>query len=762
MKRIIIIFALSGLLTNAFDIHAKSPVVPSIIPFPAQLEMKEGFFTLSAGTQLTVNDNGLLTGETAYLQQELSAVFGRGLAQTGNGNALLLEISDGNSSSEGYRLDITPERIHLSAAHSGGMFYGIQTLKQLILSYRLSPEEEPPAAIRIPCLSVTDDPAFEWRGCMLDVSRHFFPVEYLKKQVDRLAFYKMNRMHLHLTDDQGWRVEIKKYPELTQKGAWRTFNRQDSFCMAIAKINPDFALDPRFIISGGNETLYGGFYSQDEIKDLVQYASSRHVEIVPEIDMPGHIMAAIKAYPELSCTGEAGWGETFSFPLCPCNEATFVFLENVLDEIISLFPSRYIHIGADEVDKTSWETSEACRNLMKENHPEQVADLQGYFVERIRKYLFSKGKEMIAWDEVMESKVNPGVHVMFWRDWIGDVPEKIAANGNRMIFSPTYPLYLSRRDSSLYPIYKATALLHKIPPGKQSLVMGAQANIWSEGTPSEPCADYLYYPKLLALSEVLWTVPDRQDWESFKQRIDKHFIYLDKEGIRHSQRTYALTPSIRVDTINKRLTVQLESEQTNPEIYYTTDGTVPTMKSLRYPADGIVVRGSAQLCAAVYDKGEIRMPVCKQMADYHKAIGRPVTYTLSWDKAYPANAENTLTDGLRGSERHNDHLWQGFTTDLDVIIDMRQMTTVSSFSATFIQSVGPGILTPEYVEVSLSEDGIRFEKALVIKNDVPETDRQLIFKKFHGVMKKKKARYIKVFAKNRDNRFLFTDELIIN
>jgi len=734
----------------------------SIIPFPAGMEIKKGYFTLSEETQLILKDQGQFTNETAYLQQFIHGFLNRKLTQAikGTRNILVIELCDEEMPKGGYRLDVTSDRILLSSPHKDGIFYGLQTLRQLLFSAQLRMQEGAEESLRIPCVSIVDFPAFEWRGLMLDVSRHFFSIEYLKKQIDLLSYFKMNKFHLHLTDDQGWRVEIKKYPELTRQGAWRTFNRQDSLCLERARFDVDYALDPRFIINHYDDPpLYGGFYTQDEIKDLVRYAQSRHVEIIPEIDMPGHMSAAISLFPELSCSGETGWGNTFSYPLCPCNEATYTFLENVLDEIAALFPSRYIHIGVDEVEKDSWADSEACRNLMKEMGFDKIEQLQTWFVDRIQSFLSSKGKEIIAWDEIMEGGINSDVNVMFWRDWLGEVPDKTVNNGNRIIFVPTYPLYFSRLDSALFPVYHIQKLFDAIPEEKQFLIRGAQACIWTEQIPSENMADKHIYPRLLALSEATWTKKDLRDWNSFKQRLTNQLLFLDSENVKHPSRSYKLIPFITVNEERKYIRLGLESEQTEPKIFYTTDGSKPTTHSHLY-SDGIVVSDSANICAAIYDKGIIQMPLLKRSIDYHRAINKPVSYHTTWNSAYPANSGHTLTDGLRGGESYNDGFWQGFTTNIDVTIDLQEQTLIKSFSAMFMQITGPGVYMPEFLEVSLSEDGNHYEKVIRISNDVAENEQSLVIRKFTGKISKT-ARYIKVFAKNKAGQFMFTDEFVI-
>lgn len=726
----------------------------SIIPLPAKMNVGNEYFLLSPNTQLLVEDNALFAGEVNHFQTYIKTLFDKYLPYQTGENKIIVKRCSQSKEQDSYTLEITLQEITISAQNEQGLFYAFQTLKQLIQPNR---NEE---KIAIPTLSIYDYPSYEWRGMMLDVSRHFFTPEYLKQQIDILAYYKFNRLHLHLTDDQGWRIEIKQYPELTQQSAWRTFNKQDSLCIKQAAGNPDMTLDPRFLVKNGDRTLYGGYYTQDELKDLIQYAQERHIEIIPEIDMPGHMMAAISAYPELSCIGEATWGELFSVPLCPCNENVYTFLENILDEVISLFPSKYIHIGADEVEKHTWKESLVCKELMQREQMESVEQLQSYFIERIQKYLTSKGKELIAWDEALDGGINSDVNIMFWRDWVGGVPEKIIANGNRIIFTPGYPLYLSRQDSALYDIYHLKTFT-TIPAKWKHLVLGAQASIWTERIPSEDRANHLIYPRILALSEITWTPNERRNWDSFKKRLEYQKEYLMENKIKYASTPSMLIPQIKTDINQKAVLINFDSEKIAPEIYYTLDGTVPTKDS--YPYKGTInISNNAQICAGIFENGKLHEPLFRRSVDYHKAIGKPVKYFSSWNKSYPAEEELTLTDGYRGGERYNDGYWQGFTSDMEIVIDMKEMTNVSRFATTFMQLVGPGVYMPEYVEVSISTDNRNYEKVLLIPNDVGEKEKELTFKTFSGSLKNKKARYIKVYAKNKSsNRFMFTDEIVV-
>lgn len=749
MNKYFLLLVLACLISN--PVFSGNKV--SIVPLPAKMDVGNGYFLLSSKTQL-ISKDAVFFGEVSHLQSYLKTLLGVCLSDTEIGNRIVIKQSKECKEPDSYTLDITPDEITITAQTNQGLFYAIQTLKQLTQSQKDNEN------IKLPALSIYDYPAYSWRGLMLDVSRHFFSLEYLKQQIDLLSYYKFNKFHLHLTDDQGWRMEIKKYPELTEKGAWRTFNKQDSLCIEQSAQNPDMALDSRFLIQHEGKTLYGGYYTQAELKDLIEYAEERHIEIIPEIDMPGHMMAAISAYPELSCTGNASWGELFSVPLCPCNEQVYSFLEDVLDEIIAVFPSKYIHIGADEVEKTTWKESPACKEIMQQERLASEDQLQSYFIKRIQKYLTQKGKEMIAWDDALEGGVNPDVNIMYWRDWVGGVPEKTIENGNRIIFTPGTPLYFSREDSAMYAIYHL-ADFKRIPEKSKSNILGVQANIWTERIPSERRANYLIYPRLFALAEISWTPDERHNWESFKVRVEEQKSYLKENKINYASSSSMLIPKMKTDTLRKAILLDFETEKPYPEIYYTTDGTLPTSRSLPYKGT-ILVEKSANVCAGIIENGKIQAPLFKRSLDYHKAIGKPVEYVSSWNKAYAAGAEFTLTDGYRGGDKYNDGYWQGFTSDLEVVIDLEQKTKISGFAATFMQLTGPGVYLPEYIEVSVSDDNKSYKRVLYLSGKPDEDNKELIYQTFTGRLKQQSARYVKIYAKNKStDRFMFTDELII-
>jgi hexosaminidase len=392
-----------------------------------------------------------------------------------------------------------------------------------------------------------------------------------------MALYKLNKLHLHLTDDQGWRVEIKKYPQLTEQGAWRTFDKNDSFCISKQKENPDMAIEPRHIIKRDGKTLYGGFYTQQQLKDLVKYAAARYIDIIPEVDMPGHMMAAIHAFPELSCEGGSKWGELFSTPVCPCKESSFEFAQNIFTEIMDIFPSEYIHLGADEVDRKTWAQSELCAALMQKEGLKDVAELQSYFVKRMEKFFHSKGRKLIGWDEILEGGISPTANVMYWRSWVPNAPVVAARNGNKVIMSPGNPLYFDTPPDahSLPNIYNFNVVPEKLTAEEAKFIIGAQANLWTERVPSENRADYLYFPRMLSLAERVWS--KQLDYNSFQQRLPAHYNRLETMGIHY--RLPDLQGFAENNVFTDQATLDIKKPMPNMVLRYTTNGSLPLTTS---------------------------------------------------------------------------------------------------------------------------------------------------------------------------------------
>ena len=358
------------------------------------------------------------------------------------------------------------------------------------------------------------------------------------KVIDELSYYKINKLHLHLTDDQGWRIEIAQFPLLTETGAWRQFNEMDSACMKKSESDSKYIIDPRFIKSANGKTLYGGYFTKQDIKDIVAYAGEHFIEVIPEIDMPGHMSAAINAYPFLSCNGASGWGTEFSYPICPCNADVLNFCHSIWDEIAELFPSQYLHIGCDEVEKNTWEASADCQSFMIQNNLHSLNDIQSYFVNDMQHYLESKGKTVIVWDDVIDGKAGNSLVMMYWRDWVTDSPARCALNGNNIILAPWSPFYISgdHTDKTLQALYdyNPDAIF---PSQVTEKVIGLQSCLWTEEIPSEAMFEYLVYPRMQALSEVEWGAG--RDWITFKIRMASHMKYMTAKNIRYRKPGWA-------------------------------------------------------------------------------------------------------------------------------------------------------------------------------------------------------------------------------
>ncbi|MEO6980316.1 MAG: family 20 glycosylhydrolase [Mucilaginibacter sp.] len=582
-------------LPNLNDASAQQIRYP-LIPYPAKLTTAKGSFIITTKTNITTDSR--FKNEAEQLSELLTNSLGKKLSinKSRQNSSIRLVYDASIVEHEGYKLAITPQKVTISAKYPAGIFHAIETIRQLLpvsIEEGIAHEQLSLAAV-----SIEDHPAYEWRGMHLDVSRHFFSVGYLKKFIDRLALYKMNKLHLHLTDDQGWRIEIKKYPLLTQQGAWRTFNNQDSACMKRAADNPDFIIDAAHIIQRDGKTLYGGFYTQDEMKGVVAYATARHIDIIPEIDMPGHMMAAINSYPFLTCNGENKFGELFSKPICPCSETTFEFAENVFTEIMDIFPSKYIHIGGDEVDRSDWGKSDACKALMQKEGIKDLPALQSYFISRMEKFFNSKGRKMIGWDEIIEGGVTKTALIMYWRTWVPDASVKAVKNGNTVIMAPGEPLYFDNQPDqyTIYKVYHFNPIPKVLNTQEASAIIGAQAEIWTEMIPSEKRADYMYMPRMTALAENLWTnKPDK--YESYTKRLVTQYARMDAMKINYRLPDLAGLLNNYVFTDEGKLSIP--KPLPNLTIRYTTDGSVPDKKSQELPSP-LTIKTSEQIKVAPF------------------------------------------------------------------------------------------------------------------------------------------------------------------
>jgi len=576
-----------------------------LIPYPSSLIPGNGTFRVTPATRFILADGGRFGNEIKQLNHLFLEGLGVPLKETDKKNSehvIRIVYDKAVTAPEGYKLSITGNGVVISAGEPVGIFRAVETIRQLLPAEIEEKNGKKAALLNLPAVTITDQPAYAWRGMHLDVSRHFFSIAYLKKFIDIMALYKMNKLHLHLTDDQGWRIEIKSYPKLTEEGAWRTFDKNDSACMRRAKDNPDFAIDTEHIIHRDGKTLYGGFYTQQQLKDLVAYAAARHIDIIPEIDMPGHMMAAITAYPFLTCNGENTFGALFSKPICPCNESTFEFAEKVFTEVMAVFPSKYIHIGGDEVDRSDWAKSAACKALMEREGIKDLPALQSYFINRMEKFFNAHGRRLIGWDEIIEGGISPSAVVMYWRSWVPDAPVKAAKNGNTVIMAPGEPLYFDNQPDqhSLDKVYHFNPVPAKLNSTEAKAIIGAQAELWSENIPSENRADYMFMPRMTALAELLWT-NDQADYNTFDGRLHRQYKRLDALNVHYRLPDLPgiITENVFVDAD----TLDIKKPLPEMQIRYTTDGTLPSASSTELTAPLMITQPETVKLAAFTPNG---------------------------------------------------------------------------------------------------------------------------------------------------------------
>lgn len=548
-----------------------------ILPLPESVELKHGIFKCDETKIISYADYSLEKA-AGYLSDMIFTTTGNRLAfQSGEEGDIRL-FMDGNHGVKGsYSLEVNEKNVTISSSDYSGVIYGISTLNQLFTV------GDGQANVGIPCVSVIDKPRYEWRGVLLDVSRHFFDKEEVMELLDLMTMYKLNKFHWHLIDDQGWRIEIKKYPLLTEKGAWRKLNNLDSICIRRASDEKEPALDiPKDklkVIDG--EIYYGGYYTQDDIKEIVEYAAVRGIDIIPEIDMPGHFMAAINQYPALTCAGRSGWGEVFSSPLCVGKDTTLEFCKDVWKEVFELFPYEYAHLGADEVDKTNWKKCVYCQNRMEANSLKNEFELQSWFVHNMENFFNENGKELIGWDEIMEGGLSETATVMWWRSAEKEVVEKVTAKGNNVIMCPNYDYYLDYPEagSALKRIYDSMTAFDGLSDRQKTKILGVQGNIWTEFIPSREWMQYMSFPRLLGIAEVGWSTQN-SGYKDFKSRIIDQFDRLDCLNVNY--RLPDLEGFYDVNVFLGEADVTVVCPDPKAKVYYTTDGTEPNMNSSLY------------------------------------------------------------------------------------------------------------------------------------------------------------------------------------
>ncbi len=724
--RLFVLSVLAMLSASAADLHAAGPEV--IIPAPYEYSVSEGSFVLGGGTSFyielkkpylesldpSMQSAGGEDGEIAGLEEELLSLP-YGLVKAGKKSAADIVLTIGGvlpdrrnaavksspswKNRESYRLKVTEGGIRIEAKGFAGAFYAIQSLVQMAGLPSAAGIDDadsvPSAAVaEISCCTVTDSPRFGYRGLHFDVSRHFRSKEFLMKQMDAMALLKLNKMHLHLTDGAGWRIEIDGYPELTEFAAWRPYADWS-----------DWWVSDRHYCRQDEPGAYGGYYTADDIREILAYAAKKHIEVIPEIEMPGHSEEVLAAYPELSCTGKQyGSGD-----LCPGKEATFGFLEDVLSQVMDLFPSEYVHIGGDEASKGAWKTCPDCQRRMQEEGLENVDELQSYLIHRIEEFVNSKGKKIIGWDEILQGGLAPNATVMSWRGTEGGITAM--KSGHDVIMTPGEFCYLDYTQDAPFkePVsiggYIPLAKTYSYEPAEDGLteaelshLLGVQGNLWAEYIPTDSHAEYMYYPRAYAIAEIGWSKAGAKDYDGFRGRALKVSDMLDGMGFS---------------------AFDLRKEYGN--------------------------------------RKESLEPV------HHLAEGCPVIYGEQYSSQYPASGDCTLTDGVLGGWTYGDRKWQGFLTDMDVTVDLGAVKPVHYVGATFMQVVSAWVWLPEKVEISISDDGRTFRTVGTVWRDMSDELNGLYFKPY-GLVCNESGRYVRVraFKHPAAGAWLFTDEVIVN
>ena len=578
----------SLLIVSACVFSSCTPTVKqeiAILPTPVSLTEQSGSFVLKDGMKIGVSDQSLFPA-VGYLQEILRNVISTSVEVTTDKDQvdMYFQLKDTGGKPGSYRLQSTPEYIQIEASDYSGIISAITTIRQLLpAAIEVQGEKQ---TYSIPVVQIEDVPRFEWRGFMLDASRHFWSKDEVKHVLDLMSLYKLNKFHWHLSDDQGWRIEIEKYPLLTEKGAWRKFNEQDRICMARAKEedNTDFLIPEDKIRIVEGDTLYGGYYTHDDIKEIVAYATQRGIDVIPEIDMPGHFLAAISQYPELACDGLIGWGETFSSPVCPGKDATLEFCQNVFKEVFELFPYEYVHMGGDEVEKANWKKCPLCQKRIRTEKLGSVEELQAWFVRDMEKFFFANGKRLIGWDEVVADGLSSDAAITWWRSWAKDALPTATAQKQKVIACPNEYFYFdyAQDQNSVKKILAYDPCSDdRLSPEQKKYIWGVQANLWSEWIPTMKRIEYLIVPRMIALSEIAWAEPAaKPSLEEFYRQLVPQFKRMDV--MRVNYRVPDLQGFYKVNAFIDETTVDLTCPLPGTEIRYTTDGSMPSKESALY------------------------------------------------------------------------------------------------------------------------------------------------------------------------------------
>lgn len=768
MKRLLLISVLIGVCNTTMSQRKEAAAKAALIPLPVTASYNTDSFFIAPKTLLLADPGN--EGAAALLQEYFRQQTGKALPPTvrlpatlpsQNGrNRIVLHIDTILvKQPEEYLLHITKEQVTITAYNATGIVHGIATLRQLW-------QRKGAAALALPGAVIRDYPRFGYRGMHLDVSRHFFSVDFIKQFIDQLALYKINNFHWHLTDDQGWRIEIKKYPKLQSVAAWR-----DQTMIGHKKELPH-QFDGK---------KYGGFYTTEEVKAVVAYAAARQITVIPEIEMPGHALAALTAYPELGCTKGSYktaqfWG-IFDDVFCAGNDSTFTFLQDVLEEVMTLFPSTYIHIGGDECPKVRWAHCPACQLRMKQEHLADEHELQSYFIRRISHYINSKGRKIIGWDEILEGGLAPGATVMSWRGVEGAVTA--AKQQHHVIMTPEDELYFDHYQS-LYPEEKTAAggytpleEVYNYDPlraaGDTTLlpyISGMQGQVWSEYLNTVQQAQYMIFPRMLAMAERAWSPQTVRDYADFSRRVKAQQPLLKALHIAAADNFEEI--NYTVDSLAKgQLYIALHSTDATATIRYTTDGTLPGPESNVYTSS-LRLAKSSTVKAVLYQQGQRTNRLFQQSFSINKATGAVITLKQAPNTKYTGDA-SLLVNGIAASNRYNDGQWIGFSNrDMEGVIDLGSEQFIRQVGANCLNYHWQKMWPPTVLAFEVSADGIHYAP-LATATAFPLNGINAI----RLSVKPVKARYIRVLARNKGvipageygaggNSQLLVDEIIID
>ncbi len=751
----------------------------SIIPRPVKVVDGKGVFSFNKNTSVVIEgDFKQLSAIASLCMDGICTCTGTEMVlkkipiTKKLKNVIILKLLKCNKDDdqEGYRLTVGTNRITVESIAPAGIFYGIQSLLQLI------PKEKQGSEFAIPAVSIEDRPRFKWRGMHLDVSRHFFPKEFIKTYIDMLAMHKMNVFHWHLTDDQGWRIEIKKYPELTGVSAWRV-DREN-----ISEWN--FRDGQR----NGEKATYGGFYTQDEIKNIVQYAQKRFITIVPEIEMPGHTKAVLAAYPRFSCTGgpftiPAGRYWPITDIYCAGNDSTFQFLQDVLNEVIALFPGKYIHIGGDEANHKEWKKCTKCQNRIKSEGLRDEQELQSYFIKRVEKFLKSKNRKLIGWDEILEGGLSPEATVMSWRGTRGGIAA--AREGHDVVMTPGSHCYFDyyQGNTGLEPLaiggYLPLSTVYSFEPVPDSLstieakhVLGAQGNVWTEYIATPAHVQYMTLPRMAAMAEVVWSPKEERNWQDFSSRIENIMKQYEKRHWNYSKSAYQIMFHASIDSLNRKVNVALTVEVPSSTIHYTLDGSQPLPTSQVYDSP-ISIAQTGVIKAGSFKNEKLIGSVTEQQFVFHQASFKPVRLKNTYE-GYKGDGVQALTNTLRATKFYGDKNWQGFRQkDFEAVIDLNETTDIRKISAGFLRNLRWGIFLPTEVEYAVSDDDLHYLVIGRFLTPLPQIIEADDIKEYSQVLVNGRARYIRVRAKNiglcpqwhpsqGEPTWIYIDEIMVN